>query len=276
MPDRDEDKTLEQSDFSKGQREIADRALESARNEGTGVIDRADEREKLQHSSQDERITRCLDDPNSRAAERLQGGDSWREALDKQSPDERRESREQLTAEVLSKEVFSKEGYERYSRDRTDGTRAEKWEQLHDSEKLAAFRDGEELTARIEDRDPCRVSVSDTDRCGGFDPHSKIIDLDHSKTMDHRVSEKQAMETFFHEQAHAKQLAAIEKPGAFPEIDASKREEMRENFKPENYKSGGDDRESHIEYRDQPIERNAREEATERMSRIDDERRRQA
>lgn len=273
MPQRDIETSLQEQRFAGAQRGIGDAA---ARGRGQGrepsgrelaaVVDHP--RDK----GTDDRIHRAVDDPKSLAGSVLGRNDHFHDALQRISPEERLNNREQLIAEVLQRESFCKEGYLRASEGR-----ATSWDQLYPSEKLAVFKDAEHLTARIEGREPCKVTPSESDANGGFDPESRTIDLDHSKTMSHSVSEKEAMGTFFHEQAHALQLAAVKNPEAFPEFSASQINEWKENFKPENYKPGGERKSEHIAYRDQPVERNAREMADGvdgRKARLDEARRR--
>lgn len=276
MPEREDGgKALEQASFSRGQREIGQQAIDDSRFASSNAPDRDERLSSPRDASFDERIARCAADEKSLAGESLKKDDAgWRVSLDKMDPAARREYREQLTGEVLAKEVFCKAGYERASSDRLDGTRATSWDQLHDPEKLAAFRDAEQLTARIEGREPCPITASESERDGGFNPKTNTIDLDHPKTLAYGNSEERAMLTFFHEQAHAKQRAAVENPDAFPEVSASQREEWRENM--ENYKPGGEPKREKLEYRDQPIERDARAEASERLARVLHERRRTA
>lgn len=226
------------------------------------------DRQQVPDKALDDRIAQHLQDPKSLAGEALRRGADFRDALHKMDPDIRREYREQLIAELLHNDVFSESAYARVSEGR-----ATQWEQLHDSQKYQLFRDAERLTAYCEGREVSPLTVTQGDNRGGFDPESQRIELDHDRTMNYRVPEREALRAFFHEQVHALQWAAVRDPESHPEFTASQRDDWAHNF--EHYKPSGSHPEEKLEYWNQPIERHAREVAEERLKRIDDLRRRE-
>lgn len=267
MPDRDEDKAFQQAEFSKGQREIGQQALEEHRGRSESTrsdsLNERPDRDASKLSVADQNADKGLEHDKGKEA-------SWsKDGTDKGlSPQKQHELREDRIA-ALTADTFSAEKY----KEMTNGE-AKEWTMLRPQEKEQVFRDAEKLAAGLEGRTRCKIGTFEGEPFDGkFDPKTESMDFSRDSTLKHS-DEKAAMRTLFHEQTHRQQWEAIKNPEAFPQFSASQVAEWKENFKPENYKPWGKDPEQQQAYLDQPIEKHARERAEKMLEKVDEYRKR--
>lgn len=267
MPDRDEDKALQQAEFSRNQREIGQQALEEhrGRSESTrsDLLNERPDREAGKLSVAHQNADRGLE--HDKGKEASLSKDGTEKGL---SPQQQHELREDRIA-ALTADTFSAEKYQ----EMTNGE-AKDWKELRPQEKEQVLRDAEKLTAGLEGRSRCKIGIFEGEPMdGAFDRKTESMHFSRDSTLKHS-DEREAMRTLFHEQTHRQQWEAVKNPEAFPQFSASQVAEWKENFENYKHKPWGKDPEQQQAYLDQPIEKHARERAEKMLEKVDEYRKR--